>query len=380
MADDPPDRDQKTEAPTAKKKRQAVEQGDVLQSRELGIALVMLAGAGWLALAGPWFMESLRRMLANALSFNAGAVENFDPLTAMLNMLAAIALPIAVLFLLTTLAAIGAPALLGSLGFRWGSIGFKASKLNPAAGFSKMFGMNGLVELGKSMLKIVVLGTIGYWLLAGEIDHLVVLGHQDLVAALGELGSTFVYAVLIMSLGLALIAGIDVPAQMLQRTNRLKMTKQEIRDESKETEGSPELKAAIRQRQMQVLRGSARTAIVEATVVLTNPTHFAVALRYRPGFDAAPIVVARGRGATAQAIRELASESQVPVLHYPQLTRAIYYTSRAGQMVRDDLFVAVAAVLAFVFNLDRAMAEGYVQPDVDVPTAARFDEEGKPSA
>jgi flagellar biosynthetic protein FlhB len=156
------------------------------------------------------------------------------------------------------------------------------------------------------------------------------------------------------------------------------MSKQELKDESKQTEGSPEMKSAIRQRQMATLRGSARSAVIEATVVLTNPTHFAVALKYRPGFDVAPIVVARGRGATAQAIRELAAESNVPVLSYPQLTRAIYYTTRAGQLIREDLFIAVAAVLAFVFNLDRAMAEGYVQPDVVVPEQARFDEEGRP--
>jgi flagellar biosynthetic protein FlhB len=288
-----------------------------------------------------------------------------------------VALPIALLFLVTFAAAIAAPAMLGSLGFRWEAISFKASKLNPGAGIKRMFGLQGLIELGKALLKIVVLGAVGYWLFMDQIASIVTLGRQDLRTAIGDLGSSFIFAVLVMTLALAVIAGADVPAQIFQRAKRLRMSKQEVKDESKQTEGSPELKAAIRQKQLQVAKGSARKAVSEATVVLTNPTHFAVALRYRPGFDVAPVVLARGRGATAEALRELAGELAVPLLQYPQLTRAIYYTSRSGQLVRDDLFIAVAAILAFVFNLDRAMAEGIVQPDVDVPLGARFDEEGR---
>ncbi len=374
---DGPENDEKTEAPTAKRKQEAIEKGDVLQSRELGTALVMLAGAGWIAMAGPWTVGSLERMLANALSFDAGAVENFDPVSAILAMMLPIALPVILLLGLTFAASIAAPALLGSLGFRWSAIGFKPNKLNPMAGLKRIFGTQGLVELGKALLKVLALGAVGYWLLSGQVGGIVTLGQQDLRTALGRLGSEFSYAIVVMTLALAAVAGIDIPAQIFQRMKRLKMSKQEIKDESKQTEGNPEMKGAIRQRQMQVLRGSARTAVVEATVVLTNPTHFAVALRYRPGFDAAPIVVARGRGATAQAIRELATEHNVPVLNYPQLARAVYYTTRAGQMIRDDLFIAVAAILAFVFNLDRAMAEGIVQPDITVPEDARFDEDGR---
>jgi flagellar biosynthesis protein FlhB len=158
------------------------------------------------------------------------------------------------------------------------------------------------------------------------------------------------------------------------------MTKQEVKDEHKQTEGSPELKAALRRRQHETARNSARSAIAEATVVLTNPTHFAVALRYRAGEDAAPIVVARGRGATADAIRELAAEHEVPMLSYPQLTRALYYTARPGQPIREDLYLAVATVLAFVFNLETALAAGTPQPQVEVPPGARFDARGRPEA
>lgn len=374
---DTPDRDEKTEAPTEKRRRDAIEKGDVLQSRELGTALVVLGGAAWIAWAGPWMMEALERMLIQALSFDAGAIEAFDPFGATIEMIGMIAPPLLALFAITLVAAIGTPAMLGSLGFRWSAIGFKADKLNPLSGIKRIFGAQGLVELAKSLAKVALLGAVAAWLLTSRSGELMTLGRQDLRLALIELGQGFVSAVLIMALALAAIAVLDIPAQIFQRGGRLRMTKQEVKDEHKQTEGSPELKAAIRRKQAEVLRGSARTAVAESSVVLVNPTHFAVALRYRPGFDPAPIVVARGRGATAQAIRELADEHAVPVLRYPQLARAIYYTARAGHTIREDLYIAVATVLAFVFNLDRAMAEGVVQPAVDVPEAARFDEEGR---
>lgn len=376
MAEDA-DSDQKTEQPTAKRKQDAVEKGDVLQSRELGTALVVLAGAGWLALAGPWMMSSLQNMMQNALMFDVGVVMDFRPGKAFADRIGDIIIPLLALFVLTIAAAVAAPALLGSLGFRWSAIGFKANKLNPLTGLRRIFGVQGLIELAKSMVKVLLLGAVGVWVLMRQSGDLMTLGRQEMVLALSQLGTLFVFAVLVMACALAVIAGIDVPAQIFQRGARLRMTKQEVKDEAKQTEGSPELRAAIRRRQQETLQGSARTAIAEASVVLTNPTHFAVALRYRPGFDAAPIVVARGRGATAQAIRELAAEHEVPMLRYPELTRAIYYTTRAGQMIREDLYIAVATVLAFVFNIETALAEGITQPEIEIPGEARFDEDGR---
>jgi flagellar biosynthetic protein FlhB len=278
------------------------------------------------------------------------------------------------------IAAIATPALLGSLGFRSSAFAFKGEKLNPIAGLKRVFGMNGLIELVKSVAKVLLLGSIGTWLLLDQSRNLIGLSSEDIRPALANVGNTFVIAILIMAMSLALIALLDVPAQIFQRGARLRMSKQEVKEEHKQTEGSPELKAAVRRRQHEVLRGSARSAVAEATVVLTNPTHFAVALRYRPGEDMAPIVVARGRGATAEAIRELAKDSKVPVLSYPQLARAIYFTARTGQIIREDLYLAVASVLAFVFNLDAAAAAGALQPAVEVPKGARFDEKGRAEA
>lgn len=370
------DKDQKTEDPTDKRKREAVEKGDVLQSKELGTALVVLAGAAWLALAGPWMVGALEEMLRASLTFDSSAVTDFNPLRAAMMMLGFIVVPLAVLFGLTLLAAIGTPAALGSLGFRWGAVAFKGNKLNPLSGIKRIFGAQGLIELGKSLAKVLVLGAVGWWLIADQAATIGGLAAQDIRHAIIALGGSFVFAVLVMALALVAIAAIDIPAQIFQRGGRLRMTKDEVKREHKENEGSPELKQAQRRKQHE-MSTSGRKAVAEATVILTNPTHFAVALRYRPGFDTAPVLVARGRGVTAEAIRELAREHAVPMLSYPQLARAIYYTTRTNQMIRDDLYLAVATIIAFVFNIDRAMAEGITQPEIAVPEGARFDEEGR---
>jgi flagellar biosynthetic protein FlhB len=194
--------------------------------------------------------------------------------------------------------------------------------------------------------------------------------------AVAALGGSFVTLLLAMAGGLAVIAAIDVPVQAIRLRSRLRMTRQEVKDEHKESEGAPELKAAQRQRQREILKGGMRGAVAGAHVVLTNPTHFSVALRYERGQDEVPVVVAKGRGAKALAIRELARELDKPVLEYPSLARAVYFTSREGQQIRDDLYVAVATVLAFVFGVNLRAGGG--QPAVLVPDSALFDEHGAP--
>lgn len=374
------ERDQKTEAPTPKKRADAAREGDILQSREWGTALVMLAGAVWFAMAGPWFIDGSLTLLKSGLSLSSADVEGFDPAHALWQLIQAILLPLGTLFAATIVAAIAGPAALGSLGFRSGAIGFKASRISPAAGLKRMFGSHGLIELGKALAKASLLGLLGYWLVSRQMPMILGLSSNDVVPAISTIGSSLANALLYLAAGLLLIAGIDVPIQMFNRNSRLRMTKQQVKEEMRESDGAPELKQALRQRQHAILSGSARKAMSEATVVLTNPTHFAVALRYRPGVDAVPIVVARGKAEVARAIRELANDNDVPLLSYPQLTRAIYFTARAGQPIAEDLYIAVAAILAFVFNLDRAMADGVVQPEVEVPQAKRFDENGKKAA
>lgn len=374
---DTPDRDQKTETPTPKKLSDAAREGNILQSKELATAIVMLAGAGWFALAGPAFFEASLSLIKNGLTLRAQDHQLFDPATAALRLAQGIMLPLAGLLLLTLLATFATPALLGSLGFRGKAMAFKGNRINPATGLKRMFGMQGLIELGKSLAKAGVLGALGYWLIAGDLPKILGLGAQEIAPALYSIGSSVTRALLWLSAGLLAIAVIDVPIQRQRRNADLRMTRQEVKEELRQSDGAPEMKQARRQRAHEMLAGSARKAVEEATVILTNPTHFAIALRYRPGIDAAPVVAARGRGEVALAIRALAKEKQVPTLEYPQLTRAIYFTTRAGHVIAEDLYIAVATILAFVFNIERAMAEGVAPPSVEVPVARQFDEHGR---
>lgn len=371
---------EKTEKPTPKKLRDAAKEGDILQSRELATALVVMAGAGWLAMAGPMAMQAMQDMLVNALRFGRADVMQFEPGERAFALSSGLMLPVGGVMLATMVAAIAAPALLGSLGFRSNAFMPKMSKLSPAKGLKRMFGMNGLIELGKSIAKVVLLGAIGVWLVWDRLAEMTAMGATGLHGALAEVGDIFVTACLVMGGALFLIAAIDVPSQMLQRAKRLGMSKQDIKDEHKETEGSPELKGHIRRKQYEVMSGSARKAVAEATVVLMNPTHFAVALRYQPGRDMAPIVVARGCDAIAHAIRDLANAHKVPVLQYPELTRAIYFTSRAGKVVDEALYMAVATILAFLFRVENRLASEMDRPRIDLPRDMQFDANGKKSS
>ena len=374
---DAPDSDQKSLAPSAKRKRDAAAKGDVLQSRELGTALIVVSGGAWLALAGPWFIDGMRTLLRHGLTIGRADLDGFDPWRRTVGLGLETAGPLATLFALTVFAAIAGPAVLGSLGFRASGFAPKPSKLDPLTGLQRIFGAQGLIELGKSLAKVVLLGGIGWWLISARLPAMMGLSAIDHQRAATLLGNQFVTVVLWMAGGLGIIGIIDAPIQFMRRTARLRMTHHEVKEENKESEGSPETKNLARQRRHEILNGSARRAVGEATVILTNPTHFAIALRYRPNIDAVPTVVARGRGETAQAIKALAREADVPQLEYPQLTRAIYFTTRAGQPISSDLYLAVATIMAFVFNLDRAMAEGVTQPAVAVPPAKAFDESGR---
>lgn len=363
---------EKTEAPTPKRRQKAVEDGNVLRSRDLATALVVLAGVAWVVFMGPALLTACKDVMTASFQFGRGDVEDFSPWRPLAEAGWRLAVPIGSLLGISLLAAVVSGAMLGSFGFNAGLIAPKGNRINPASGLKRVFGMNGWIELGKSLLKVVLLGGVGGWMLWQASRSTLGLSSSNLPDALDQVGGTFSGIMIAMALGLVVIAGVDVPIQILQRLRKLRMTKQEVKDEHKESEGSPEAKGHIRARQRAILSGGARKAVAEAHVILTNPTHFAVALRYDRGRDQVPVVVARGRGATALAIREFAGELTVPVLEYPALARAVYYTSREGQEVRDDLYLAIATVLAFVFGLNEAAKA----PAIDVPRSARFDENG----
>lgn len=366
---------EKTEAPTPKRRRDAAEKGETLRSREFATAAVVLVGVLWLALSGPALIGALKAVMRECLAFGRGDIEDFQPLRPLAAVGLMLAPSLLLLFGASLAVAIVSQAGLGGARFNAGLMGFKGSRINPAAGLKRMFGMQGLIELGKGLLKVVLLGALGAWMLWAMKEESLGLVAGSVEGSVAALGWRFVLLLLVMAGGLLIIAGVDVPIQLVRLLAKLRMTKQEVKDEHKEAEGSPELKAALRQRQREILKGGARRAVESAHVVLTNPTHFAVALRYERGQDDVPVVVAKGRGAKALAIRELAQELGKPVLEYPALARAVYYTSREGQQIRDDLYVAVATVLAFVFGVNLRAGGG--PPNVIVPDTALFDEDGR---
>lgn len=368
---------EKTEAPTPKRLQDAVKKGDVLKSREFATALVVLAGVAWLVFFGADLIAACKGVMAESFRFTRGDVEDFQPFRPLAAAGWKLMPALGALFAITVVAGVLSQAGLGSLRFNAGLMAPKGNRINPASGLKRIFGMHGWMELGKSLLKVALLGGVGVWLLMESSRMTLGLARTNLGAAVSALGGTLTTLLIVMAMGLVAIAMLDVPLQMFQRTRKLRMSKQEQKDEHKESEGNPEIKAQIRARQHAMLSRSTRRAVAEAHVVLTNPTHFAVALRYDRGRDQVPVVVAKGRGATALAIRELAGNLSVPILEYPMLARAVYYTSRENQEVRDDLYTAIATVLAFVFGLNERMGGIAPLPVVDVPQGARFDENGE---
>ncbi|NJR79730.1 EscU/YscU/HrcU family type III secretion system export apparatus switch protein [Sphingomonas corticis] len=366
----------RTEAPTQKRKDDSRKKGDILKSRDLATALVVLAGVAWMMLFGPKLVAACREVMRASFTFGRGEVEDFRPMDPLIEAGWRLAPSLGTLFAIAVVAAIVSQGALGSLSFNGSLLAPKGNRLNPASGLQRIFGLNGWMELGKSLLKVILLGSIGAYMLWKTAHFSFGLASTDLRVALGSLGSTLMGVLLVMALGLVAIAMFDVPTQIMQLLKKLRMTKQEVRDEHKESEGNPEMKGHLRAKQREVLSGGMRQAVAEADVVLTNPTHFAVALRYDRGRDQVPVVVAKGRGATALAIRQAAGEMGKQVLEYPALARAVYYTSKEGQEVRDDLYLAIATVLAFVFGINAQQGGRAVPPRIDVPATARFDENG----
>jgi flagellar biosynthetic protein FlhB len=366
---------EKTEAPTPKRKQKAVDEGQILKSRDFASAVIILVGCAWMALLGPSLISACKSVMATSFQFGRAEIEDFEPWRPLAEAGWRLAPSIGGLLALTFAAALFSQVSLSGLHWNGKMFAPKASRINPASGLKRMFGPTGWIELGKSLLKAVLLGGIGWYMLASLMHTSMGLASSDINGAVASMGGHFVTLLFAMAGGLLLIAGIDLPIQIIRHMNQMRMSKQEIRDEHKESEGSPEVKSQIRARQREILKGGLRATVGTAHVVLTNPTHFAVALRYDRSTDQVPVVVAKGRGITALAIRDLAGEFAVPILEYPSLARAVYYTSKEGQEVRDDLYLAIATVLAFVFGVNSKA--GGSPPPISVPEGALFDENGR---
>jgi flagellar biosynthetic protein FlhB len=374
MAEETPG--EKTFAPTQKRREDAAKNGDVLRSREL--ATLAATGTGALALwaFGAWINEGLAAIARAGFVFDRRALDGFTPGMAMGDAMFAALPPVLALGAIVALLTTASQLLLGQDG-RWivGNAGFKARRINPLSGFKRILGTQGLIELGKGLVKLALLGGIAWMWAKDRVPELLALGTLPLEAQVARALDAFVSLTGTLLIGLLVIAAIDYPLQRFQRDKRLKMSLQEMRDENKQSEGSPEMKSARRQRQRDLARGGVAKAMKEAQFVIVNPLHLAVALTYDPARAPAPLLLAKGRGETALAMREIAAEEGLPVLEYPQLARAVYFTTRPNQMVREELYVALASLVAFVMALKRGQRPR--RPVVDVPQGLRFDGDGR---
>ena len=371
--------DDKTEEPTSRRLEKAREDGQVARSTELSAAAVTISAVSLLFITGGYVVTKLAEKFAAGFNFDRKLVFSSNLLPAIFGhqMLEAYILIVPVLGL-TVVVAIAASGATGGYLFSLKAVMPKASKLNPAAGLKRMFGVKALVELGKALLKFFLVTGVLVYVLNDNIDTLNLIGKMALEPALAT-AKLLAKAALLITLSLVIIAMIDVPFQRWQFMKQMRMSKQEIKDEMKNSEGNPEIKAQIRRRQREMSNARMIDSVKDADVVITNPEHFAVALAYDPNGDTAPILLAKGADEMAARIRAEAQKHGIEIFQAAPLARALYFTTEVDHPVPEDLYYAVAQVIAYVFNLAsvRPGAAPVQRPKPTVPESMQFDTNGK---
>jgi flagellar biosynthetic protein FlhB len=366
---------EKTEPASPRRLEQAREEGQVPQSRELSAFLVLIAGSGALWVGGSWLAQRISGAVSRGLTFGRDEAFDATALPALFLHEAGEALAtLGPLLLILVVAALAGPFTMGGLNFSSKALAPDWTRLDPLKGFGRMFSMHSVGELVKGILKALLVGGVVVWVVLHEKDQVFALIGQPVEAGLHAMGQTILFSTIVIVASMALIVTLDVPFQLWQYHSKLRMTKEEVRKEMKEMEGDPQLKARIRSQQREIARRRMMAAVPKAQVVVTNPTHFAVALAYDERMPA-PRVVAKGRGAIAQRIREIAQEHGVPLLEAPPLARALYAHTDLDQTIPPALFRAVAEVMAYVYQLNAWLARGGRPPQLpaDLPVPAELD-------
>ena len=365
------DRDQRTEQPTPKRLQDAREKGQVPRSRELAGTAVMISGATTLLLAGGFLAGGLESVMRAGLSVERAALA--DPMAGIHAFNAAVVeagFAMVPLLGVVVLVALVAPLATGGFVLSGQALAPDLKRLNPLEGIKRVFGLQGLAELAKALAKFVVVGgtaaLVVWWLLPDMMR----LADMPTGRALGEATWLLGLSGLLMSAALVIVAAVDVPFQVWSHKRNLRMTRQELLDELKQTEGRPEVRSRVRAAQRELARRRMMQDVPRADVVVTNPTHYAVALKYEPGKWRAPRVLAKGRDLVALEIRRVAAEHGVPLFEAPPLARAIYATTELGREIPSGLYLAVAQVLTYVYQLraSRGDASRVRRPSPDVPT------------
>ena len=348
------DNEDRTEAPSEKRLREARERGDSPRSRELANVAVLGCATLALKVTGPHIGGASRDWMRNALQFEPGLIGQPDRLPAYAaKQLLSLMLPVTPLLAAALVGCLLAPAAMGSLRFSGQALKTDLTRLSPMAGIKRMYGKESLVEFARSVLRLLLIGGIAALVIKGSLPRLMDLPSQSLEGAVSNgvdmvLG---VFLAVVMSMGL--LAALDVPYQRFAWRVRLKMTKQELRDEAKESDGNPEVKARMRHAAREMANRRMMDAVPTADVIVTNPTHYAVALKYEAGAMRAPKVVAKGVDEMALRIRELGSQNKVALVEAPPLARALYRQCKVDEEIPVKLYAAVAQVLTYIFQLKK---------------------------
>jgi len=350
---------EKTEPASARRLEQAREEGQVPQSRELMAFLVMSAGAGGLWAMSDWLVRRTEGIVRMGLTLDRQEAFDTNAISTNLLTLGIEALTmLAPFFFATIAAALITPFLLGGWVFSPKALTLNFDRIDPIKGVKRMISWQSIAEMVKGVLKAFLIGSVVWWVIGNERDNLFALLSQPLESALPAFGRMLLYAFIVLVAALAVVALIDVPFQLWRYYAQLRMTREELRQEMKEMEGDPQLKARIRSQQREIARNRMMSEVPKADVVVTNPTHFAVALKYDSDKMGAPQVVAKGMNLVAQKIRELAAENNVPVLELPPLARALHRHVEIGEAVPASLYTAVAEVMAYIYQMNQFMAQG----------------------
>ena len=367
---------EKTEQPSQRKLDQAKEKGQVARSRELSTFSVLLVGGGTLWFMGASLTQQMVQLLHDGLTISQDLV--FKP-ELIIPRLYDLSLDMLITFspvlLMLLLAAFFSPLLMNGWLFSADSLMPKFSRMNPISGIARMFSAQSLVELTKAIGKAIVVGGIATWVIWHNRDDVLELATISTISAIPQMGSLVGGSFMAIVGAMLIIVAIDVPFQLYDHNKKLMMTKEEVRKESKETEGDPMVKGRIRSMQREMARRRMMEAIPTADVVVTNPTHYSVALKYSDSGMRAPTVVAKGSHLIAQRIREIAAENNVPILEAPPLARALHKHTEIGESIPEALYTAVAEVLAYVYQLKRYQTQGGERPQqpAELPVPKELD-------
>ncbi|WP_217522689.1 flagellar biosynthesis protein FlhB [Vibrio metschnikovii] len=372
------DGQERTEEATPRRLQQAKEKGQVARSKELASVSVLIIGS----VALMWFGEMLASRLYTTMGrlFSLSREEIFDSsklFDIIAGTLTHLIFPLLLILITLFVAALIGAAGVGGVSFSAEAARPKLSKISPLSGFKRMFGMQSLVELFKSILKVLLVAGVAFYLIDASKNDLFQLSMDVYPQNIFHALEILLNFILLISCSLLVVVAIDVPFQIWQHAEKLKMTKQEIKDEYKDTEGKPEVKGRIRMLQREAAQRRMMADVPQADVIITNPDHFSVALRYKQGTDKAPIVVAKGGDFLALKIREIAREHEIIIVAAPPLARALYYTTELEQEIPDGLFVAVAQVLAYVFQIKQYRRKGGQRPvlktqELPIPPDMRY--------